>query len=100
MNFQDLPLSVALANRRNALIEKWLNRMLQAYPESATRFLAHEKDPFRNPIGNTLKHGLSELFDGLVRGAGVASLAPELESIVRIRAVQDFTAEQAVSFPA
>jgi hypothetical protein len=88
-----------LENRRKAIVERWLERMLQTYPDSATRFLSQEKDPFRNPIGQTLKDGLSALFDGLIRGADVASLTSSLEDIVRIRAVQDFTPGQAVSFP-
>jgi hypothetical protein len=99
VNLEDLPLSAELANRRNAFIKRWLDRMLQSYPESATRFLSQEKDPFRNPIGRTLKEGLSALFDGLIQATDVASLTTELEGIVRMRAVQDFTASQAVSFP-
>jgi hypothetical protein len=93
------PLSAELANRRAAIIGKWFERMLQMYPEATNGFLAQERDPFRNPIGHTLKEGLSALFDGLIKPVTVASLAPVLDGIVRIRAVQDFTAGQAVSFP-
>jgi len=96
---EGLPLSAALENRRKAIIQRWIERMLQTYPEPATEFLSQERDAFRNPIGHTLKDGLSALFDGLIRAADVASLTPSLEAIVRIRAVQDFTAGEAVSFP-
>jgi RsbT co-antagonist protein rsbRD N-terminal domain len=94
-----LPWSAALANRRNAVVKRWFERMLQSYPESMTGFLSHESDPFRNPVGHTLKEGLSALFDGLIQAPEVASLKPVLDGIVRVRAVQDFTASQAVSFP-
>ena len=99
MKIEVLPWSAALANRRNAVVKRWFERMLQSYPESTTGFLSQESDPFRNPVGHTLKEGLSALFDGLIQATEVTSLTPVLDSIVRIRAVQDFTASQAVSFP-
>jgi hypothetical protein len=99
VNLEGLPFSAALANRKNAVVNRWFSRVLQTYPESATGFLSQEKDPFRNPVGHTLKTGLSTLFDGLVQPADVAALTPALDDIVRIRAVQDLTAGQAVSFP-
>lgn len=94
-----LPLSASLANQRDSLVKKWVQGILQTYPESTTRFLAKEKDPFRNPIGHTLKESLSFLFDGLIQTKEMASLSPVLNDIVRMRAVQDFTAGDAVSFP-
>jgi len=98
VNSKSLPLSAALANCRNAVVKKWFERVLQTYPDSTTRFLSQENNPFGNPVGHTLKEGLSALFDGLIQPTDVALLKPALEGIVRIRAVQDFTAGQAVSF--
>jgi hypothetical protein len=99
VKFEGSPLSTALVNRRDAIVSKWFERMLQTYPAAATGFLSQEKDPFRNPIGRTLKEGLPALFDGLIQPVALASLTPVLDGIVRMRAVQDFTASQAVSFP-
>ncbi len=94
-----LPLSASLANQRDNLVRKWFEGIVQTYPESTTRFLDQEKDPFRNPIGHTLKESLSAIFDGLIHPKELASLTPELNDIVRMRAVADFSAGQAVSFP-
>lgn len=91
--------SASLANQRDSLVKKWFEGILETYPESTTKFLAHEKDPFRNPIGHTLKESLSALFNGLLQPEELASLTPVLDDIVKMRAVQDFTAGQAVSFP-
>ena len=99
MNIESMPLSSALARHRGAVVKKWFERLLQTYPESATSFLGLEQDPFRNPVGHTLHAGLSALLDGLIEHREVASLTPVLDGIVRIRAVQDFTAGQAVAFP-
>jgi RsbT co-antagonist protein rsbRD N-terminal domain len=87
-----------LAADKTALIEAWRARILQTYPEHTGRFLARERDPFRNPVGSTLKDALPVLFDGLLQGIDTAEVTPALDRIVRIRAVQDFTAGQAVGF--
>ncbi len=99
MTSKGLPFSASLANRRDSLVKKWFDGIVQAYPESTTRFLAQEKDPFRNPVGHTLKESLSVLFDKLIQPKNLTSLTPELNDIVKMRAVQDFTAGQAVAFP-
>jgi hypothetical protein len=99
VKFEDSHLSTALANRKTTIVMRWFERMLQTYPEATTGFLSQERDPFRNPIGHTLREGLSALFDGLIQPAAMTSLAPVLDNIIRVRAVQDFTAGQAVSFP-
>ena len=87
-----------LRAKRHAIIEGWLARTLQTYPEHTGQFLSQEKDPFRNPVGSTLKNALPVLFDGVLEGRDSAQITPALDSIVRIRAVQDFTASQAVAF--
>jgi len=83
---------------RHAIIEGWLARTLQTYPEHTGRFLSQEKDPFRNPVGSTLKDALPVLLDGVFERTDPIQITPALDSIVRIRAVQDFTASQAVAF--
>jgi hypothetical protein len=97
--FKGLPLAASLADQRDNLIKKWIDGIVQTYPGSTTKFLSKEKDPFRNPIGHTLKENLTAIFNGLIQSMETASLAPMLDNIVKMRAVQDFNAGQAVSFP-
>jgi hypothetical protein len=92
------PLMEALAAKKDAIVQEWLARTLQNYPEHTCRFLAKEKDPFRNPVGHTLKEAFPALFDQLIGGMDATTITPFLDGIVRIRAVQDFTAGQAVAF--
>jgi len=96
---ENVPLSKALTDRRSAVVNRWFERLLEAYPSSTNRFLSQEKDPFHNPVGHTLKQCLSDLFDGLLQSNDIASLAPALDGIVRIRAVQDFSPGNALAFP-
>ncbi len=87
-----------LSEQKRALLEKWLERTLATYPSQTLRFLHGEKDRFRNPVGHTLREGLATLLDGLTGEMDPAKIGPALESIVRLRAVQDFTPSQAVGF--
>ncbi len=98
VNTEGASLAAALLERKDEIVREWLERTLHTYPESITRFLSNEKDPFRNPVGYTLREGLSSLLTGLIRAEDTLDMAPVLDGIVRIRAVQDFSASQAVAF--
>jgi hypothetical protein len=87
-----------LVEHKNPVVIKWLESILKAYPNSAGNFLSQEGDPFRNPVGYTLREGLSFLFDRLMENAEAAAMKPVLDGIVRIRAVQDISASQATAF--
>jgi len=93
-----VPLTGALAARKDAIVRAWLARTLETYPEGTARFLDKERDPFRNPVGQGLKEALPALFDELLGAMDPGRLAPLLDGIVRIRAVQDFSPSQAVAF--
>ncbi len=92
------PLLEILRAKRGAILVEWLARTLQSYPEHTGRFLSQERDIFRNPVGSTFKAALPVLFDAILEGMDTDQITPPLESLVRIRAVQDFTPGQAVGF--
>jgi hypothetical protein len=91
-------LGEVLTARKRAIVQAWLARTLQTYPEHTSRFLGRERDRFRNPVGHTFQEVLPALFDALVGDMDVARVAPLLDALVRIRAVQDFTPGQGVAF--
>jgi hypothetical protein len=95
---ESLPLMEALAARKDAIIAEWLAQTLRTYPEHTSRFLGRERDAFRNPVGHTLREALPVLLEAALGGPNGVRVASALDSIVRIRAVQDFTAGQAVAF--
>jgi hypothetical protein len=84
--------------KRSAILEQWLEHTLASYPSQTARFLRNERDRFRNPVGHTLREGLATLLDEIMGEMDAAKIRPALESIVRLRAVQDFTAAQATGF--
>lgn len=87
-----------LRRQRDSIIEKWVDRILGFYPAGAFKFLKFENDQFQNPVGHTLREGIAVLFDALLGGADFETPNSSLDSIVRIRAVQDGTPSQAVAF--
>jgi len=87
-----------LAQKRAAILEEWLERTLATYPSQTAGFFRNQKDRFRNPVGSTLKEGLATLLDEITGEMDLEKTRPAMESLVRMRAVQDFTAPQATSF--
>ncbi|MBZ5612813.1 MAG: RsbRD N-terminal domain-containing protein [Acidobacteriia bacterium] len=83
---------------RDPIVEQWIASALQSYPSASVPFLSAEDDPFRNPVGHTLRQSLTTLFDELRGNMETDRIAPALDALIRIRAVQDLTASQAVGF--
>ncbi len=83
---------------REAIVEQWLGRVLRTYPCQTAAFLAEEQDPFRNPIGHSLREGMSVIIDELLLAMNAGRVTAALDSIVQIRAVQDCSPSRALEF--
>jgi len=92
MNLKDL-----LKKQRSSIIDKWFDSIIESYPANTAEFLK-KKEGFTNPVGQTTYQGIQDIFDGLMLDADASEIAPFLDAIIRIRAVQDFTPSQAVNF--
>ncbi|MGA8183737.1 MAG: RsbRD N-terminal domain-containing protein [Terriglobia bacterium] len=84
--------------RKRAIARQWLDLTLRTYPSQSMKFLLHETDCFRNPVGQTHKDAIPLLVDELFGDMDSAKVRQALEEIVRIRAVQNFSAKEAVGF--
>ena len=87
-----------LKKYRSDIIDKWFEFVISTYPEDTSRFLFKERDQFANPVGATTLKSLKEVFDALVNGLDHQKVKPLIDPIVRIRAVQEFSPAQALSF--
>ncbi|MEJ2697375.1 MAG: RsbRD N-terminal domain-containing protein [Candidatus Sulfobium sp.] len=87
-----------LSQQKAAIIKKWFDSVLRTYPEDSSRFMGKKGDPFTNPVGHTIRRGLEGVFDELLGELDYDKVSPFLDEIIRVRAVQDFTPSQAVSF--
>jgi len=81
-----------------AILGQWFARAVESFSGETVRFLATERDQFRNPVGYTLRENLAVLLGELLGGMDPCRTKPALEAIVRVRAVQDLTATQAAGF--
>jgi len=87
-----------LVKNKAGIVKKWFDAVLSSYHPQTENFLRDQKDPFANPVGNTLRHGLNAVFDRLCDTMDENRLRECLDPVIRIRAVQCDTASGAVEF--
>ncbi len=87
-----------LSQKHPKIANRWFEKILESYPPETAKFLRQDTQSFGNPVGQTMVPAVEKLCRGLIDGDGPKELLPHIDSIVRIRAVQDFTAARAVYF--
>jgi hypothetical protein len=87
-----------LAARKAELSEKWADLVLKTYPKETQKVWSRQKDRFQNPVGAAIIEATGELIDHLIEWQDAGRIAVSLDRLIRIRAVQDFTPSQAISF--
>lgn len=87
-----------LAEKKSKIIKKWRDAVIKSYPEEGQGFLKREKSQFANPVGLTISTEIETLYDEIISGDNTEKISSCLDSIIRIRAVQDFKPSQAVAF--
>ncbi|MCJ8499092.1 RsbRD N-terminal domain-containing protein [Desulfatitalea alkaliphila] len=91
-------LMAQLALRKDVVVDKWFARVVDTYPAETARFLRSQKDPFANPVGRTTHQQLGTLVALLDADWNPDTARSALDPIMRIRAVQDFSAARATGF--
>lgn len=85
--------------KRKKWLEKWMAAVFSTYPAESVIFFKDTKDAFANPVGATVKTGLTEVYDVLVAPRFNHENAKKaLGPVVKLRAVQEFTAAEALGF--
>lgn len=87
-----------LRKKKPAILKRWLDVISATYSGEAAAFIKGQKNQFTGPMGYTIQEGLEGIVDGLIDEAPFDEIAPYLEGIIKIRAVQDFSPSQAVAF--
>jgi len=87
-----------LKRRTDRILDRWVEDCLAAYPAEAGAAWTRERDPFANPVGNSLRAGTRILLDALLDGANGEATKRGLDGIVRIRAVQQMSPSAALGF--
>ena len=84
--------------KRSTILGQWRRMILDTYPADGASFMQREKDRFHNPVGHTIGESTEAIFDAVVAGRSGVEISSALDGIIRVRAVQDFSAAQAVAF--
>jgi len=93
MNIENIVL-----NKKDLILQKWLQKLLETYHPEAARFLLKEQDQFANPMGCSIQKGLKGILEQLTGGLDKASLYASMEQMIKIMAVQEFSPSQAIGF--
>ena len=81
---------------KESIAGMWVGRVLRTCPHAS--FLASEPDPFRNPIGHSIRKSLEALLDELMSGMDRERIERALDPLMQIRAVQDLPPGRALEF--
>lgn len=87
-----------LAKNAKDIVAAWFSLIIGTYPEETQKFLGKQKDQFNNPVGQAFSSGSQKIFTGLLQGKPKEYFERPLTDIVRIRAVQEFSAAESIGF--
>lgn len=87
-----------LKERADTIIERWAEVVLSSYPSDAAVLFQKQQDPFANPIGDSVRKGTRGVFEAIVGEVDPEALRSHLDEIIRVRAVQEMSPSQALSF--
>ena len=88
-----------LIKHKDDIVRKWFELVLATYPEDSRDFFRKQKNQFANPLGHNIREGITGLFEAIVDyGCDREKAEPFLAQIIKIRAVQEFSPSEALSF--
>jgi len=87
-----------LKKNKAAILERWFHLILETYPANTATMMRKDKNQFTNPVGSTLSREIDVLFKNLCEGSQDEKCQSSLDSILKIRSVQDFSPSKAVGF--
>jgi len=80
------------------IAERWLKTAVAAYPAKSRPFLGADGDPFRNPVGHTLRDNLAVLVRECLGAMNPEAVETAIDALIRLRAVQDLSPADALRF--
>ncbi len=87
-----------LSQNRKAILKRWFDLILETYPGETASLMRKERNQFTNPVGFTISREIEVLFKGLLEGENPEGFSASLNSIVKVRSVQDLPPSKAVGF--
>ena len=95
---QNMTLKQTVAQHKKKMITQWFQATIDTYPAQSARILGKDSNKFDNPVGSATREAIDATIDLLSRDFTMEELETTLDPVIRIRAVQAFSAAEAVSF--
>jgi hypothetical protein len=93
-----MDLKQLLKKKKGLFIEKWFQATINTYPAQSAKILGKDSNRFDNPIGAVTHETIEDVFTLIIEDFNQETLERTLDPLIRIRAVQSFSASEAVSF--
>jgi len=87
-----------LDKNRVLFIKKWFQATIDTYPAQTAKVLSKDSNRFDNPVGSVTHESIENVFNLIIKDFNEETVEKKLDPVIRIRAVQSFSASQAVSF--
>ncbi len=87
-----------LSEKKQEIVREWIRKTMEVYPAESLTVLNRNKNQFANPLSHTISENIDLLFEELLSVINPEKVAPILDKIIRIRAVQDMAPAKAISF--
>jgi hypothetical protein len=87
-----------LQEKKDTVVQRWLDKALTTYCEDSSAVFKREKDQFANPVGHSLREGTQGIFAALLNSDDEDRTRECLREIIKIRAVQEMSASEALRF--
>ncbi len=94
----DSKVANALLLRKEIILEKWIKLILDGYQAEGARFFTENDNPFQNPVGTKTKSESELILSQILGEMDLVLIEESLDKIIKIRAIQEFSASEAVSF--
>jgi len=93
-------LTTLLKHNKESIVTCWLEMVFASYHKDSQGFLQTQKDRFNNPLGVTTTEAITALYDEIIKESSIDdnNIASCLDTIIRVRAVQDLSCEEALQF--
>ncbi|MBW2654188.1 MAG: RsbRD N-terminal domain-containing protein [Deltaproteobacteria bacterium] len=93
-----MDLKQILKKNKGAIVKEWFRATIDTYPAQSAKILGKDSNRFDNPVGAATHETIEDVFDLILGDFNQEMLEKALDPVIRIRAVQAFSASEAVSF--
>ncbi len=93
-----MSLDASIKQNKQEILNLWLKKFTNTYPAESAQFFRNNLGQFSNPVGYSFRVNMEKIFDELFQECDLDKLRSYVDGITRIRAVQSFTAAEAVCF--